>query len=677
MHRVKFSFHLGFVAICLLMGSYVASAATTRTPITLPIEVVGPDGTTTTVAFNLPAESSLRRPRLWMKIHGLRYQTEASLQVNGGGWQAINEDSVTLLGLASAYGGIGGGFHTLQMTIPVNSLTTGANVLTFRFNGTDGNVSGFRVLALNVLEESGHSLIPSGEFVEDDPNGWQPPSRRASDIAEGEKLWRNAALTVPTSTGNRPILARCADCHAHDGRDLKYFNYSNNSIQTRSIFHGLSAAQGIQIASYIRSLNTPSPGRPWNPPYQPGAGLDSKPASDWSAGAGIDAVLDTDAGMFPYLAPGGSTASWVADQYLNSRELPIALQLPDWNSWLPVIHPMDAFPSFSNSTFARYYPTLRSMLVANDAARYKNARFTFENWAEARGTFLQPIDGNARVDWDANNLRSEVYSVALWHMVKLWEINQEFGLEGMPHAIFGSKANPHAWYGGVPFFTSPTLNHIPAGPGLGNGSLVAQTYLSLIWYQMQLILNDGQGQEIDHSPIDFPYAVGRVKDLSLAARNTPEIMLTLERLVKTLQEETLSGIGPEKGQYGWHPTWVSPSVLVHQGFDSIWGGTPSSMRTSISETWTRIWFAQLQKYSAQQFYQGGWARAADDPAKLSFETSSGGQIWFSLPRLRYYGIDPSLTYQISSWAARIWPLGNWTLNNSATCSSGLTCMSGF
>jgi hypothetical protein len=612
-----------------------------------------------------------------MKIHGLRYPTQASLQLNGGAWQPINEGSVTLLGLANAYGGIGGGFHTLQMTMRVNSLTTGANALTFRFNGTDGNVSGFRVLAFNVQDESGRWLIPAGAFAEDDPNGWQPPSTKASDIAEGEKLWRNAPLTVPFSTDSRPILAHCADCHAHDGRDLKYFNYSNNSIQTRSIFHGLTAAQGSQIASYIRSLNTPSPGRPWNPPYQPGPGLDSKLASDWSAGAGIDAVLDTDAAMFPYLAPGGSTASWTADQYLNSRELPIALQLPDWNSWLPVIHPMDAFPSFSTSTFARYYPTVRSVLVANDPASYKSARFTFENWAEARGTFLQPIDGNAKMAWDVSNLRGEVYSVALWHMVKLWEINQEFGLEGMPQAIFGSKANPRAWYGGVPFFTSPTLNHIPAGPGLGNGSLVTQTYLSLIWYHMQLILNDGQGQEVDHSPIDFPYAVGRVKDLSLVAGSTPEIMLTLEWLVKTLQEETLSGIGPEKGQYGWHPTWVSPSVLVHQGFESIWSGTPSSLRTSISETWTRIWFAQLQKYSPQQFYQGGWARADDDPPKLSFETSSGGQIWFSLPRLRYYGVDPNLTYQISAWAASIWPLGNWALNSSATCSSGLTCTSGF
>ena len=102
------------------------------------------------------------------------------------------------------------------------------------------------------------------------------------------------------------IKAHCSDCHSEDGRDLKYFNYSNNSIVVRSVFHGLTTAQGNQIASYIRSLNVPNPGRPWNPPYQPGPGLDSKPVTDWAAGAGLSAVLDSDAEIQPYIVPGGS-----------------------------------------------------------------------------------------------------------------------------------------------------------------------------------------------------------------------------------------------------------------------------------------------------------------------------------------------------------------------------------
>src|SRR4029077_7849878 len=129
----------------------------------------------------------------------------------------------------------------------------------------------------------------------DDPNTWQPPSSSASDIATGQTLWHQASLTVPLTTARRKrSFAHCSDCHATDGRDLKYFNYSNNSIQARSMFHGLTAQQGDQIASYIRALDAPAPtnARPWHQPAQPGPGLDSAPVANWAAGAGLDAVLD-------------------------------------------------------------------------------------------------------------------------------------------------------------------------------------------------------------------------------------------------------------------------------------------------------------------------------------------------------------------------------------------------
>ncbi len=71
--------------------------------------------------------------------------------------------------------------------------------------------------------------------------------------------------------------------------------------------------------------------------------MDSQPVANWSAGAGLDAVLDSDAEMQPYLIPGGSTANWGAHAYLNVREIPVPVQLADWNGWLPQVHPMDAF----------------------------------------------------------------------------------------------------------------------------------------------------------------------------------------------------------------------------------------------------------------------------------------------------------------------------------------------
>ena len=84
--------------------------------------------------------------------------------------------------------------------------------------------------------------------------------RPPEDLAQGEHLWRSReALGESPLNSGRIIHASCADCHAQDGRDLKYFNYSNASIQARSVFHGLTPTQGEQIASFVRSLDLELP----------------------------------------------------------------------------------------------------------------------------------------------------------------------------------------------------------------------------------------------------------------------------------------------------------------------------------------------------------------------------------------------------------------------------------
>lgn len=656
-----------------------ATSVVTLSPnisIQLPVEVIGFDGKTTTTSFNIPAGSNLSGAKLWLKIHGLQYETQASMQLNGGAWTPINTSTVTLLGLANTYGGIGGGFHTLQMTMPLAAaaVTTGTNTISFRFNGTDGRVSGFRVLGFNIQDAGGKALIPASSFVWDDPNTWQPPSSLASDIAAGKTLWLTAPLTVPSSTGASPIQAHCTDCHAQDGRDMKYFNYSNNSIRSRSMFHGLTAQQGDQIASYIRSLSVPNPGRPWNPPYQPGPGLDSQPVANWAAGAGLDAVLDSDAAMLPYLAPGGSTAGWGAHQYLNPRELPIAMQLPDWNSWLPGVHPLDAYgATFSGSAMNTLYPQIRSILKPGSTTAYASSLVTISQWGNSIGTFLAPYE--APTTWTVAS-RQAVYSAAQWQMVKLWELNQEFGLESMPQVPFGAKANVRGWYTNRPFFVSPVQLHIGVGPGLGNGSAITFEYLSYIWYHIQMLFNDGQGSQYDHDPVDYGYVNGRLKDLSVQAGVVPEINLQLFWVIKALQEFTLIGKGPEFGTGAFHPTSIQPHVLVQ--FDFEWGATPPSTRSSLSQAYLQAWFAQVSSYTPSQYYQGAdgngrpWASPTENPA-LDDLTVLGGQIWYMLPRFRYVGVDPNLTYQISAWAATVFPAGNWARNNAASCTSVNTC----
>jgi hypothetical protein len=680
---------LTVTAASVVDSTKTATATVTLTPgannpppttITLPLEVIGPNGMTVSASVNVPSGSNLGgQLSLWMQIHGLRAETQASVQVNNSGWIPISSSTVTILGNAAAYGGIGGGFGTLKMTmnLPSRTIQPGANTISFRFNQTDGRVSGFRVLAFNIQAADGSQLIPASTFVNEDPNSWQPPSTSSSDIATGQTLWHTAALTIPlASGGTAPILAHCSDCHAQDGRDLKYFNYSNNSIQARSLFHGLTAQQGDQIASYIRSLNVPNPGRPWNPPYQPGPGLDSQPVSNWAAGAGLDAVLDTDQEMVNAMFPSGFQSSvFAGTSRLNTRELPLPVQLPDWNQWLPGTHPIDAFGSaFTSNGYFTIYQTLSSSLQVNDPTVYVAQQANFNAWFNAYYGFnnqmATPIWNNPTTGWTPANVDA-IYSLAQWGLVKSWELNNQFQLEGMAQNIFGPQADPRAWYSNFPFFVSPHELKMPTSGvvGLRNGSQADYNYLSYIWYNLQLILNDSNGQQSDQFPIDWPYAEGFVKGLGSLV--SPQAGLQTMWLIKGLQAVQQAGATPQAGGEVGASIEAQISVLVTPEQDEyVWTGVDPATRAALANGIVTAWLAQVSQFTPQQYYAGGWTTptAVPVPGGSAYDNVFPDWVWYMIPRFNFVGVNPALTNQLASWAQTLWPAANWTADLNAACS---------
>ena len=204
--------------------------------------------------------------------------------------------------------------NTVRFSVPVDGARAGENTIAFRFNGTDGFSHGFRVLEFNLLR-NGAGQLPASDFERDDPAAWTAPRPDAADVEAGRDLWRARGVLLESALSDATLRASCADCHTADGRDLKYFNYSNEAIETRARFHGLSAADAERIASYVRTRDVPAPSRaaPWNPPYQPGPGLDDAPVLEWAAGAGLEWVLDEDADMLPHLFPNGTSPAAVAE----------------------------------------------------------------------------------------------------------------------------------------------------------------------------------------------------------------------------------------------------------------------------------------------------------------------------------------------------------------------------
>lgn len=664
------------------------SADTTTDRVLLPVEIVGTDGTTAsrTVALKAGEAESVRS--LWLQIHGLRYSDQASIQVNASVWMLLNNDTVTIAEPGKSFGGIGG-FGTLAMTLslPSGTVVDGPNTIRFRFNQTDGLASGYRVLAWNFLTIQGKKIIPPDIFAEDAPETWAPPLPDAASILAGGKLWRTASLVASSLPNSPSIRAHCADCHAQDGRDLKYFNFSNGSIVARSRFHGLSTLEGEQIASYIRSLPFPNPGRPWNPPYQPGPGLDDQPISNWAAGVGLAWVLDQDTDGLPYLlrqygpqksraasSPPASTSRlrdlagqitpdiFRPDGNLNPRQVPIALQLPDWSEWLPRVHPKDGWgPAFTRSTLAELYggdttaesksktstKSLRALLEAAQTTDH-NIRpvvAAFAQWSQARRVFFRPFY-KARTVWSPE-LTNKVYSTQLWQLVKTWEMMQEFGLEGRGRDLFGLTADSRTWCNTIPAETAPSESHIPDGPAGVGGRALTNEYFTASWYELQIVLNSGNHQHRDRGPVDWVYLIGRFPDL-YAQTHQPEPMRLLVAITKALQS-TDPHLGPDDLRQGWRPEQnIDPRIMISPAWAAIFRPLPIEVHQAVTASLLAAWMDKNLQYPIAKYLPIGLSPRAYTPNR-AYGDIAGGKAWEAAQEFRNAGVAAELVELLQQW----------------------------
>lgn len=470
----------------------------TGTALTLPIEVLGPEASTRTFTLNL-ASGAATVTGLKLRVHSLTYEGKASVRVNGGAWRTLTDSNVVYPFKEQYLYGMGGIQSTLNLTVPLSpgEVVDGNNTLDFRFNDLDGLTIGYRVLALNFVNAGGTELIPSGSFVQEDPQTWVPPINTPEAIAEGQAIWSTATITERGAT----LLVQCKDCHAYDGRDLKYFNYSNTSIIERSKFHGLTQLQSEKVASYIRSLSVPyePKGRPWNPPYQPGPGLDASPLRSWAAGAGLEAEAPTELDTLADMFPSGYTAD-IIGQTLNARHVRLAFQLPDWNRWLPKIHPNDAYPDrYPAETFVQMYSTVRAGLIGKSplaAATFFNSKKSpWDAGNDSRDRKPNTVDTDPAYEyWAFRHI-----GIRHWRVVKTWEVmtEPEWQMEDKGQEIFGAFSADRRWFHGEVFNLGP---HKIAKPKYD-----AWFQESAQWYQLQLVLNDGNRRNPSIVPIDWGY----------------------------------------------------------------------------------------------------------------------------------------------------------------------------
>lgn len=571
--------------------------------VTLPIEVFGEAGHTVSVPLRVlsgaPATTlylRVHRPT-WLELGSFADRgPKMAVRFDGGDFFEVEPQRVRdwpTWGTAAAgdsrfpvipsnvdchpadaqFGGcLAGTYHTVRFTIPLSrmgaALSPGAHTLDFQFLGTDGTSMGYRVLDLDVRAADGTSLIDRSGFAEEDPDTWTPPHDDADSIREGERLWTSATLlTSPIDA--TPLHAHCNSCHALDGRDLAYFNFSNASIVQRSVFHGLSEDQGALIASFIRSVDLRLPpgmrvselGRPWDPPYQPGPGLDARPAVAWAAGAGLDAVLDTDvemaetlfgdAGIATSPRPGGPALPLLgADGYLNPREVPQALQYPDWMSWLPHLAPEDMTTRpealFETSWYAGFESIREALESDRDGFLYTDvaahipsqpnlftiAQFS-SGWPSEGMAYRNHPEGNGlnwkhghEGDWVTTTEESVIaaqYNLAMatYRNLRKWEIFNTYELEeiegyaqtNFAGTLYTAPAGSRVWptanrdmFEIAPHFSGPAYLDRP----FTFDDTAVGDYWTTAWYSLQQILNGGYQVMTVTGPVDWNYHVPHI-----------------------------------------------------------------------------------------------------------------------------------------------------------------------
>ncbi len=686
--------------------------------ITLPIEVLS--ATTAVKQVQLP----VRLPEtgaLLLQIHGLKFEGQASIKINNSPWSELMDEAIVYPD--DQYGGQGGGYHTLRFKIGLESFGTfdknrGTQTIGFRYNGTDGNTIGFRVLGINIQNPSGTPLLGENDFVSVDPGSWRPPVAGQAAITAGKELWETA--TIVDRPGGNAIKAKCASCHATNGADLEYFAYSNTSIIERSQFHELTEEEGKMIASYIRSLgaseNIERLGRPYNPPYQPGKSLEDKSVRYWAAGAGIEAVADDEAETIRAMFPNGTGTKEIQkvvdhNKQLDITKIPLAIQFPDWNEWLPKVHPIDIWKGSyfeSSEAYSRYEALLQNMRNNSEAVLFdkdfdKNIRgfqedfrtFIAEGRTDDRGSAWRAQGSTAIGQIKAKYLNNNSpefakEQLAKWLALRYWEMIKLNRLEDRAVEIRpGSEAwqwpmSAQAVHQVAPHIVADNQNNFE-----GQNPLVGD-YRSTVWYQLQLTLNSGEGLDLDKTyivhPVDWPY---QMRHLWEAAERTPdkrwEGARTFLSLIKMYQSQSNTNGTSSKG---WIMRFVHPKFLMrqpkgekttHESVNFYEPGLSGKLQNALLLEWLKV---------VAEFEEGDWSRQV--PADVS-EVSKWAKIepidavpTTNIPRFntnQLYsvavmehmntlyrllpimedteGISCATVKQMAVWAQSIWPEGDW------------------
>jgi hypothetical protein len=572
---------------------------------------------------------------------------------------------------------------TATLTIPSHGYSTGDDVLIENFPGiawrinrihrnisvTGPNTFTFSVPNPKALSgtwtypsvRASRLIVDADSFVNENPATWTAPT--GADATAGQSAFHATSLRATDFPGEF-ITASCASCHAKDGRDLKYFAFSNRSIEVRSQFHGMSVQESRDIAAYIRAHSSTVPGRAWYSPYQPCPAADTVPVYEWSGACSEEEVLPNEMGMLEQLASNGTamTASdWSPTRTdLHFRNARISFQLLSLFEWWPRIHPQDiwvgpncgVYPTgcFATSDlklgFDQIYEDLeaycpgtgtqcqdRIAALGPDGRRMPFAK-KIVNFRVLYGQTPYCVGNPAdvecanRVATEQNQELVKTYSAAQWDAIKSWEVEHalQLGKYALTWYTDGGAENSRILRYGQFFGFSPNLMRARlnnAMAGILDGTGEAEKLVSMQWYHLAAVVRS-QGnkccanQSFDGiQPLDVGYTYGYFFDLDYETVNVnvPLVQaLWLQQQFIRYKDTTPANGSVQDYARVWNTNILRSYIFSQQNFNTAWASIPAADRDAVRANlvdssltkWTAIFCGDEANGSAAPFTVAAW-----------------------------------------------------------------------
>jgi hypothetical protein len=572
---------------------------------------------------------------------------------------------------------------TATVTIPAHGYSTGDDVLIENFPGiawrinrihrnisvTGPNTFTFPVSNPKALGgawsypgvRASRLIVDADSFVNENPSTWTAPT--GANAAAGQSAF-NATTLRATDFPGEFISASCASCHAKDGRDLKYFAFSNRSIEVRSQFHGLSVQESRDIAAYIRAHSSTVPGRAWYSPYQPCPAADTATVYEWSGACSEEEVLPNEMGMLEQLASNGTamTASdWSpARKDIHFRNARISFQLLSLFEWWPRIYPGDVwvgpncgvYPKgcFATSDLKVGYDQIyedlgpycpgtgnqcrdRIALLGADGRRLPSGK-RLVNFRAVNGQFPTCVGNPADVECEnrtateQNQELVKTYSAAQWDAIKSWEVEHtlQMGQYGLTWFPDGGTENSRIVRYSNAFNSSPNLMRARLNDkmlGILDGTGETEKFVSMQWYHLAGVIRS-QGnkcctnQTFDGiQPLDVGYTYGYFFDLNAppANVNLPLVhALWLQQNFIRYENTTPANGSAQDYARVWDLNILRPYIFTQQNFSSGWTAIPAASRDAVRTNlvdssltkWTSIFCGDEANGSAAPFTAVSW-----------------------------------------------------------------------